>query len=499
MFRHAVFTGLVLVVLMPLSPSVRGQDRSSKNVSSAVPQVVIETTVPGEINIGASAQFVISVKNSGKSIAEGVSIQATLPLAVKFVKADPHPSMASDRLIQFEVGDLPPGSVRRFALELIPEKTGPVDLQTRAFFSATTQSALQVRQAEVTIHCHGPSTAQLGENVTFRVVVQNIGDGAAENVVLTPELPEASYIASQLPRAAKIAVLPAGRSQEFSFVVRATERNVLEGNFIASTPDNREVQCSHRVKILRPDLRVEVSGTRVSFLQAEGEYEFRVWNPGDTVLREVQLALQLPDGLDVTTLSETAAIDRLNRIYSWCLVTMNPGDSHTIRLKTKSMKVGRQIQLAVAMTGPKLRADANHLTHVISRADVDVAVSNSKEAVPTGQMEEFTVALTNRGSRDAETVSVTIQLPDGIQAMTAEGYTAAGQRINFAGFRLAPGGSKTLKFRAVGLAAGDQAVRAIVETEFSPVPTIAETSVYFYDDDELHRIARELDAAIRLR
>jgi uncharacterized repeat protein (TIGR01451 family) len=151
------------------------------------------------------------------------------------------------------------------------------------------------------------------------------------------------------------------------------------------------------------------------------------------------------------------------------------------------------------MSGPKLRADSNHLTHVISRADVDVAVSNSKEAVPTGQMEEFTVALTNRGSRDAETVSVTIQLPDGIQAMTAEGYTAAGQKVTFTGFRLTPGGSKTLKFRAVGLAAGDQAVRAIVETEFSPVPTIAETTVYFYDDDELHRIARELDAAIRLR
>jgi len=454
MFRHAIIVGLVVSLLT--SPSVRGQDASAVNVSSMVPQVVIETTVPGEINIGASAQFVISVKNSGKSVAEGVSIQATLPPAVKFVKANPHPSMSSDRMIQFEVGDLPPGSVRRFALELIPEKTGPVDLQTKAFFSATTQSALQVRQAEVTIHCHGPATAQLGENVTFRVVVENIGDGAAENVVLTPELPEGSYIQSQPPRAAKIAVLAAGRSQE-------------------------------------------VGGTRVSFVRSEGEYELRTWNPGDTVLRDIKLALQLPEGLDITTLSETATIDRPNRIYSWCLDRLNPGDSHTIHLKTTATKVGRQIQLAVAMSGPKLRADSNHLTHVISRAEVDVAVSNVKEAIPVGQMEEFTVALTNSGSRDAETVSVKIQLPEGIEAVTADGYVGEGQQITFARFRLTPGGSKTLKFRAVGLAAGDQAVRAVVETEYSPVPTIAETTVYFYDDDELLRIARELDAAIRLR
>lgn len=497
MLRHAIIAGLVLGLLT--APSVRGQDASRVNVTSTVPQVVIETTVPGEINIGASAQFVISVKNTGKSAAEGVSIQATLPPAVKFVKASPSPSLAADRVIQFEVGDLPPGSVRRYVLELIPEKTGPVDLQTKAFFSATTQSALQVRQADVTLQCSGPETAVLGENVTFKVVVENVGDGAAQNVVLTPQLPEGSYLDSQPPRAAKIAVLPAGRSQEFSFVVRAIEREWMVGNFIVSTPDNREVSCSHRVKILRPDLRVEVDGTRVSFLRTEGEYELRAWNPGDTVLRDVKLALQLPEGLEITTLSEAATVDRPNRIYSWCLNQLNPGDSHSIQLKTTATKVGRQIQLAVAMSGPKLRADANHLTHVISRADVDVAVSNKREAIPVGQMEEFLITLTNSGSRDAETVTVKIQLPEGSEAMTADGYVGEGREIRFAGFRLAAGGTQVLKFRAIGTAAGDQAVRAIVETDFSALPTIAETTVYFYDDDELQRIARDLDAAIRLR
>lgn len=499
MFRQVVFAGLILALLASLSPTGRGQDRSPLNVSSAVPQISIETSVPGEINIGASAQFVIAVKNSGKSIAEGVSIQATLPPAVKFVSANPNPSMASDRLVQFEVGDLPPGTVRRFTLELIPERTGPVDLQTKAFFSASTQSALQVRQSEVTLHCHGPETAEIGENVTFRVVVENIGDGAAQNVVLTPRLPEASYIESQVPRAAKIATLPAGQTQEFKFVVRATERDVLEGTFVVSAQDNRDVQCSHRVKVLRPDLRVEVDGTRVNFLQAEGEFELRTSNPGDTVLRGVRVALQIPDGLEVTTLSEEASVDRASRIYSWCLDNLNPGDAHKIQLKTKATKVGRQIQLAVAMAGTALRSHDDHLTHVISRPDVDVAVINSKEAIQVGQAEEFAVSLVNHGSRAAEAVVVTVQLPEDIEAIAGEGYTGEGQKVTFPGFPVSPGASKVLKFRAVGLAAGDLAVRVTIETEFSSVPTIAETTVYFYDEDELERIARELDAAIQVR
>lgn len=500
MYRSAVLAALALLVLTSLSPVVQGQNRAPEmNTSSAAPVISIETSVPGEINIGASAQFVISVKNAGKSLAEGVSIQTSLPPTVKFVQADPNPSMASERLIQFEVGDLPPGTVRRITVELIPQKTGPVDLQTKAFFSASTQSALQVRQPEITIHCGGPETAQIGETVTFRVVVENIGDGVAENVVLKPKLPESSYIESQSPRPAKIATLGAGQSQEFKFTVRAKEAGWLEGNFVASAQDNREVQCSHRVKILRPDLRVEVDGTRVSFLGSEGEYKLRVWNPGDTVLHSVRLALQVPDGLQVTTLSQEAAVDRDRRVYSWCLATLNPGDSHTIQLKTKAGKVGRQVQLAVASVDVPLRAQDDHLTHVISRPDVDVAVANAKEAIEVGTPEEFTVSVVNRGSQTAEAVAVTVDLPEGLQPVASDGSTTAGQKVTFPSFRLNPGESKLLTFRALGLNSGDHAVRATAETEFAAVPTVAETVVYFYDEDELQRIARELDATVQVR
>jgi len=500
MYRLAIFAGLALLVLTSLSPVVQGQTRSAEmNTSSTVPVISIETSVPGEINIGASAEFVISVRNAGKSPAEGVSIQTTLPPTVKFVQASPEPSVANDRLIQFEIGDLPPGTVRRITMELIPQKTGPVDLQTKAFFSASTQSALQVRQPEITIHCGGPETAQMGETVTFRVVVENIGDGPAQNVVLSPQLPESSYIETQVPRPGRIAALGAGQSQEFKFTVRANQQQWLEGTFVAAAQDNREVQCSHRVKVLRPDLRVEVDGTKVSFLESEGEYVVRGWNPGDTVLRHVKLALQVPEGLEVTTLSEQATVDREHRIYTWCLETLNPGDSHAIQLKTKAAKVGRQIHLAVAMCDVPLRSQDDHTTHVISRADVDVAVNNTKEAIAVGEPEQFTVSVVNRGSRAAEAVAVTVELPEGLQPIATDGSTTTGQKVNFPGFRLNPAESKVLTFRAVGLSAGDHAVRASVETEFASVPTVGETVVYFYDDDELQRIARELDTAIQIR
>jgi uncharacterized repeat protein (TIGR01451 family) len=499
MHRQFAFVELALL-LTALSPAVWAQTpKAEMNTSSSVPAISIETSVPGEINIGTSARFVISVKNSGKSLAEGVSIQTTLPPTVKFVEANPNPSLTKDHLLQFDVGDLPPGTVRRIIVELLPQKTGPVDLQAKAFFSASTQSALQVRQPDLMIECGGPNTAQIGETVTFRVVVKNIGDGPAQQVVLTPQLPESSFIEGQAPQAVKIPVLAAGQSQEFKFVVRAAQRELLEGNFIAKAQGTREVQCSHQVKVLVPDLRVELTGTRVGFVGSEGEYALRTWNPGDTVLRSVRVALQVPEGLEVTTLSEQASIDRENRIYTWCLPSLEPGDSHTIQLKAKAAKVGRQLQQVVTVTDTPLRAQGSHLTHVISRADVEVSVNNAKEAIEVGVAEQLTVVVVNHGSRMAESVAVTVQLPEGIQAVATDGATTADQQVQFPAFRLKPAESKTLTFRVVGLTAGDHAIRASVATDFASLPTIAETLVYCFDTEELDRIARQLDAGVIVR
>ncbi len=500
MYTRAIVTGLALVLLGWTPPACRGQDAPmDRNVGTAVPSLSVETSVPAEINIGTKAQFVIAVKNMGKSTAEGVSIQTTLPASVKFVQSEPAPSLNAERALQFEIGDMAPGTVRRVVVELIPQKTGPVDLQTRAYFSASTQAALNVRRPEIIIRCAGPDAVPVGSTVTFKVVVQNIGDGPARGVALAPEIPEVSYLKDQKPAVAEIALLPAGEAKEFTFVARAVQEQWLEANFVATATDNNEVQCGTRVRVLHPDLRVQLDGTRINFREAVGDYEIRVWNPGDTVVKGTRVALHVPAGLQVTTLSEEATVDQPNRVYSWCIPTLNPGDSHTIQIRATSIELGHHRQQVAAVAEGDLRAENNHLTHVIARADVDVAVINTKEAIEVGREEEFAVSLVNRGSQAAERVSVVVQFPDGLVPVPAETYEIDGATVRFANFRLNANEPKSLRFRATGQAAGDQIVRAIVQTDFAAEPITAETQVYFYDEAELQRIARQLDEAVRLR
>jgi uncharacterized repeat protein (TIGR01451 family) len=487
--RKIVF-GLALVTA--LHAVAHGQTRQPQtNVSTAVPTISIQTAVLAEINVGTSTQVAITIKNSGKSPAEGVSIQTALPDSVTFLKATPAPSLTSDRLVQFEIGELPAGSERRVIIELVPQKPGPVDLQTKAFFATSTQSALQVRQSEVVLHCHAPQEVLVGETVTFRVVVENIGDGVARQIILTPQFPAPYRVASS--SATEIASLRGGEKQEFQFTARAAEGQWLEANFVATTGDGNQVHCGSRVKIMHPDLQIQITGPRLTFVRKEAEYEIHVWNPGDTTLEGGVVALSLADGLRVTAISDEAHTDGATKTLTWCLPTMPPGASESLLLKAVATKVGAHKQTVVANSAPKLVARDEHLTLVVARADVDLSVSNRFEANEVGTADVFTIRLRNNGSKAAERVDVHALIPEPLLPVGADHYTLDGQRIDFPSLRLGPGEEKTLTFGATSLSAGDYAVRATVQTDFGDIPTSAETNVYFFDHVELDRIAREID------
>lgn len=498
MYTRGIVFGLAL--LSALTTAARGQDHAGdRQVSTAVPAISIQTSVPSEINLGTATRVMIAVRNSGKSPAEGVSIQTTLPETVKFVQANPAPSMTSEQLIQFEIGDLAPGAERRISIDLIPQRQGPVDLQTRAFFSASTQSALQVRRPQIAIDCQGPEQALLGETISFSVVVKNVGDGSAQDVVLKPALPSDSHVAAQLPSDAKLTTLGPGASKEYRFLARATEGQWLEADFTVSSRDGQETHCGKRVRILRADLEVEITGPQVSFLNKAADYQLRVWNPGDTTLDGGMVALAVPDGLQLTALSKEAHLDTESRMLTWCLAKMAPGESQSLMLKATAVKAGAQLQKAVATSGPQLTAQADHLTLVIARPDVDVAVFNRVEAVEVGVAELFTIVVKNNGSKTAEAVDVQALLPDSLTSVESDAYRTAGQQLSFPQLRLTPGEEKHLKFQATSLTAGEHAVRAAVQTEYATLPTIAETTVYFFDDVELDRVGRAAGSSVIVR
>jgi uncharacterized repeat protein (TIGR01451 family) len=359
---------------------------------------------------------------------------------------------------------------------------------------------LHVRQPEIAIECRAQEEAVIGDEVRFCVVVRNLGDGPARDVVITPSLAEAAHIAAKPPTKVKIASLPANGKKEYCITARAIDVDYLTAEFAVTSLGGEELKCGERVKILRPQLGVDVDGSRVTYLKREGQYTVRVWNPGDTALEGVKVVLTLPAGLQVTTLSSAARVDNVKHTLTWCVGLMQPGDEHKFSLKARSNVEGTHTQVACAdSTTADVKVTDDHRTIVATRPEVDVAVLNSQEAIEVGEAEEFTVWMRNLGSKDAKSVSVQVILPETLFPVASEAYTTAAQRLVYPQFDLAPGEHRSLKFKAASLDVGEYAVQAIVETEGTALATKAETTVYFFDDEELERLANGQPSAGALR
>ncbi len=496
MSTKGIVCGLALVIAM--SGVGRGLAlEPERNVATAVPAISIQTSVLAEINVGTKTQVAIIVKNGGQSVAEGVSIHAKLPDSVSYQSAVPEPSMKSEHTVQFEIGDLEAGSERRIIIDLVPQRPGPVDLETKAYFAASTRSALQVRRPEVVIDSHAPEAVVVGEEVEFRVVLENVGDGIARDVVLTPDFPTAAD--SESRPAPETTSLRGSETQEYRFTARATEGEWLVGQFVAVTADGRQVESESRVRILHPALHVKIEGPRGGFVKQEGEYEILVSNPGDTTIEQGAVTLLVPEGLRVTAISEEAHVEDNHRKLVWCLEPMEPGKSVSLMVKALATQVGAHRQTVVAEAAPRLVDQDEHLTLVFSRANVDVSVTNRTEANEVGAAERFTVHLKNRGSRAAEYVAVQVLLPDAMVPLESSDYAQDGQQISFPALQLKPGEERALSFQATGVSAGEFAVRARLESDSSRTPIVAETTVYFFDQEELERLASEADDSVRMR
>jgi hypothetical protein len=90
-------------------------------------------------------------------------------------------------------------------------------------------------------------------------------------------------------------------------------------------------------------------------------------------------------------------------------------------------------------------------------------------------------------------------LPESLFPVASEAYTTAAHRLVYPQFDLAPGENKSLTFEAASLGAGEYAVQAIVQSDGTALATKAETTVYFFDDEELERLANGQPSAGALR
>jgi uncharacterized repeat protein (TIGR01451 family) len=457
------------------------------------PVLSVKILSPPEINLGRVADYTLSVTNLGRSSAEVVVVQVALPTGAPLLNASPEPGSVKEGIARFNLGKIASREERKIHLQFKPEKLGPLQLQARTSFAIQSDAEIQVCQPKLAIRCSAPLQVGYGDCVEYEVTISNSGDGTARNVVITPDLPSKTHIDDSSTAPISFEQLAPGESQVVCFCANAVSDGVLDAIFTVRDNMDQEVRVEWQVTITRPLLSVAMEGPSIRYLHRNGEYIVRVSNPGNAATYHVDVVMAIPFGLKILGTSKEAICNKSKNTLSWQLPQLDPGAEISWSVYTRASDEGRHVPQTTATTKDGLSAADQVATEVVLRPQLYATVINQSGPVEVGEIASFSVLVTNHGTRHANHVVISVALPEGMEAETADGVKIAGRQIHFEPINLSIGQKRELQFRAIGHKQGEHIVRVTYGNDASQTELAVEGEAFFYSDNSTTYVAEKPD------
>lgn len=455
----------------------------------------ITKTHSGNAVAGQNLAFTLTVTNHGESDSPGpVTVTDTLPAGMSYVSGSGsgwNCSAAGQNVTCTHTAALAAGASAPITLTVaVAPDAGPDALTNSANVSGTapdpdpdnntdTDTVTVTDRANVSItKSASPTSLAAGENVTFTLTVHNDGPSDADNVRISDALPtglaytgidadSAVTCGDADPIDCHVASMPAGATYEIR--VHATVGSgVADGTSIANTasvststpgddPDDNTDTATIQVHT-EADLSLAKSHTGGA--SAAGEqvtFDLAVHNAGPSdAAADVVVTDTLPVGMTYVSSTGTGwTCVAATPDPSGQVVTCTLGGGSTILADTDAPALALTVQIAsdvdpdtlvdgeltntASVTSPTTDPDPDNNTDrdpvpVTTSADLAITKTHDASSVRVGDHLEFTLQVTNAGPSTARGVSVSDDLPAGLEYVSASGTgwtcTNAGQSIS---------------------------------------------------------------------
>ncbi len=448
---------------------------------------VIETQIdsPRFINLNQTASMRIKLQNVGQVAARNVKLTATLPTHAKFARALPSPNRSEGQTHEFILANLGIGQAREIVIELTPTQKLSLDIATNVVIENNQTTAMVVREPQLRLRIEGPSQANIGQQVTHQLVVENTGDGIATDIRLKTTFPD-SIRPTKSNGEITIPDLQPGRSMVIDLESFAKAPGKTELTAVASSIGVETQTAKASVTIYQPELEVSAVGPKMNFVNREGIYTVKLENTGEVDVSNVNILLQVPAGMEVTTISREATVDAESGMLVWTFDKIAAKSEEQIQLKTLALAAGQQVCNIAVRSNETRDKQLQLATAVATRAELSVSIKNQSGPVQVGGKAQFVVVVENKGSSRASDIALNIELPPSLKPVPQEGINVldAGNSVVFRDGQIEPGQKREFVFSAVGVAQGEHVVRSTLTTTGTSRSIIAEGSVFVYETSE---------------
>ncbi len=438
-----------------------------------------------EINVGQECKFELEIKNEGQQTTNDVLVEAFFPVSVRLTNAAPQPTSSRDHL-EWKFESLKPGETKTIQISMIPSQRGAISATANVRFTNTLSQSFTVAEPLLQVAVKGPTNVMIGEPASQSVTISNPGTGTLHNVILEAEIPPGlEHVTAEFLQM-QVGSLNPGETRTIRLALAA----VLGGEQVVRVQAKAEgglVQTTQaRVNVIAPKVQVAIDGPGLRYKGRNAQYVITTINDGAAATNNVRVLHRVPEGFEFVNADHGGQYNPEDSTISWFLGRMEPGQSSNVKLKLKTKTIGNYVHHVRAVSEHNVKSDAQLQTRIEGTAQLVLEISDLDDPVEIGAETGYKLIVKNDGSKSASNVSISCELPPGVQLISATGPTQHISENGVVVFKslgdLAPGGSVNYQVIVRGSVEGNHRFRARLASDSIRDPLIFEELTRFYKD-----------------
>lgn len=449
------------------------------------PSIRLRWITDGEVNVGQQCKCGLVVKNEGDSDAHDIIVEATFPKTVRVLETNPSPRIVRDKLA-WKFADFPAGEERTIEITMIPYKKGELATSASVRFTGTASTVLRVEEPELAVALKGPQEAMIGETIAQVLSITNTGSGVAHEVVVHAALPPGL----EHPRGKRlempVGTLGAGETREVRLSLTATVGGEQQILVEARSGQTLVRQAETTIQVTAPKLKATIAGPTLRYVDRQAAYVVTVSNVGTVATDNVRVQLQISPAFEFVKAERGARHDWSTRQVTWFLGRMEPGQSSELPVTLVARQGGTHHHDVTVTDEVGGTSEGTVETRVESTSALVMEVVDLDDPVEVGTETAYEIRIRNDGSKAAQDLNLSFEIPTGVELLETQGPTTA--RRAKGGIVFKPleslGAKQKVAYRVfvTGRQAGNLRCRAKLLTGSSTDPLIVEEQTKFYAD-----------------
>ena len=460
-------------------------ERDVASKQSGTPAIAVDWVKRSDINVGQECLCDLVVKNTGKVSAREVVVEAFFPATVRLTQAEPAPSQAADHL-EWTIPELAAGEERTIHITMIPSQRGDLATTANVRFTGTAASIFKVEEPLLKVIAQAPAEVSVGDPLVQSITVTNPGTGIAQNVkihVITP----AGLESSRGDRSdVEIGSLSPGESRTIRLSFNATAGGQQHLAVEASADSGLKEVAESNVNVIAASLNLAIEGPGLRYVGRDARYTLTVKNDGQAATNNVRVSHHIPNGFKFVKADKGGTFDAGTSSVTWFVGHLEADQVTQLKLQLQATELGQFEHHVKATAEHGLIAKADSITKVEGSAALTLEIQDLEDPVEVGHETAYEIRVSNNGSKAADKVGLTFELPSGlvlIKVQAATEYLSKNGLILFNDLsELAPGKTALYRIHVRGQAEGNQRVRARLTSESIDQELISEEITKFYAD-----------------